>query len=63
MLILIRYPQQSIKIGDTIDLRVLSIRGQQVRIGIEASKSVAVLREELKEHEVVWLATSVINSV
>ncbi len=47
MLILTRRPQEAIIIGDDVTIRVLSIRGNQVRIGIDAPKSVDVDREEI----------------
>lgn len=47
MLVLSRRANQSIVIGSDIVVRVLDIRGDQVRIGIEAPRSVAVHREEV----------------
>ncbi len=47
MLILTRRPQEAIIIGDDVTIRLLSIRGNQVRIGIDAPKSVDVDREEI----------------
>ena len=47
MLILTRNVGQSIKIGDDISLTVLGVQGNQVRIGIEAPRDVAVHREEI----------------
>lgn len=47
MLILTRRPQESIKIGDDVTVTVLSIKGNQVRIGIDAPKDVQVHREEI----------------
>lgn len=49
MLVLTRETGQSLAIGDTIEVAVLSVRGDQVRIGIRAPKEVLVLREELVE--------------
>jgi len=49
MLILTRRVGETICIGDDVRATVLGIRGNQVRIGIEAPKEVPVHREELKE--------------
>lgn len=47
MLILTRKPGEVICIGNDITLTVLSVYGQQVRLGINAPKGVAVDREEI----------------
>ena len=47
MLVLSRRANQSIVIGPDIIVRVLDIRGDQVRIGVEAPRSVTVHREEV----------------
>ena len=49
MLILTRKPGESINIGDDVSVVVLSNRGNQVRIGINAPKEVTILREEVAE--------------
>jgi carbon storage regulator len=49
MLILTRRPVESIKIGDNIEIMVLGIRGNQVRIGISAPRELPVHREEIFE--------------
>lgn len=47
MLILTRKPGETLKIGDDITVHILSVNGRQVRIGIDAPKSVEVHREEI----------------
>jgi len=47
MLVLTRKEGQTIRIGADITVTVLSVRGSQVRIGIDAPRATAVLRSEL----------------
>ena len=47
MLVLTRKGNQSIMIGDDIEVSVLAIMGEKVRIGIEAPRSVPVFRKEV----------------
>lgn len=49
MLVLTRKVQQSIVIGDGIEIVVLEVRGEQVRLGIRAPKDVVVHRKEVYE--------------
>ncbi len=49
MLVLTRKLHQSIVIGDGIEVVVLEVRGEQVRLGIKAPKNVAVHRKEIYE--------------
>ncbi len=47
MLILTRRVGESLMIGDNVTVTVLGVKGNQVRIGVDAPKSVAVHREEI----------------
>ncbi len=47
MLILTRKPGESIMIGDTIEISLVDIKGDQVKIGINAPKNVKVYRKEV----------------
>lgn len=47
MLVLTRKPNQSIMIGDNVEVSVLSIVGEKVRIGIEARRDIPVFRKEV----------------
>lgn len=47
MLILTRKSGEGIRIGDHITLKVIEIRGNQVRLGIEAPRDMSVHREEI----------------
>lgn len=47
MLVLSRKKNETIQIGDDIEIRILEVKGDTVRIGIEAPKSVDILRGEL----------------
>jgi carbon storage regulator len=47
VLVLTRKSNQSIMIGDDIEISVLAVMGEKVRIGIEAPRSVPVFRREV----------------
>jgi len=47
VLVLTRRPNQSIMIGDDIEVSVLSIMGEKVRIGIQAPRDIPVFRKEV----------------
>jgi len=47
MLVLTRRTGETLSIGDSIQVTVLPVRGDQVRIGIAAPRDIAVIREEI----------------
>ena len=47
MLILTRRPGETVMIGDDVTVTVLGVKGNQVRVGVNASKEVEVHREEI----------------
>ena len=47
MLILTRKVGESVLIGEDISITVLSVRGNQVKLGVQAPKEVSVHREEI----------------
>lgn len=47
MLILTRKVGETLMIGDQVEVTILSIKGNQVRIGVNAPKEVPVHREEI----------------
>ena len=49
MLVLARKVGQSIVINDNIEILVIEVRGDQVRLGIEAPRAIPVHRKELLE--------------
>jgi carbon storage regulator len=49
MLVLTRKLGESIRIGDTITVKIVDLDGRHVKLGIEAPKNVSVNREEIYE--------------
>lgn len=47
MLILTRKIGESLLIGDNVEITVLSVRGNQVKLGVNAPKNISVHREEI----------------
>lgn len=49
MLILTRKLGEMIRIGDDVTVRVIEVRGSQIRLGVEAPATVRIYREEIYE--------------
>ncbi len=49
MLVLARKLNQSIMINDDIEVMILDIQGEQVKLGLKAPKSVKIFRKEIYE--------------
>jgi carbon storage regulator len=49
MLVLSRQKDESIMIGDEVEITIVDVRGDKVRLGITAPKSIAVHRKEVYE--------------
>jgi len=47
MLVLTRKKNEAIQIGDDIEIKILSIDGDQIKLGIEAPKSIEIHRKEV----------------
>ncbi|MBG9548639.1 carbon storage regulator CsrA [Cytobacillus firmus] len=47
MLVLTRKPNEAIRIGDDITIKILSTDGDQIKIGIEAPKNIEIHRQEI----------------
>jgi carbon storage regulator len=58
MLVLSRKPGEKICIGSDITLTVLEVKGNRVRIGIEAPNQVAILRRELDDAKDAFLTAN-----
>jgi carbon storage regulator CsrA len=50
MLVLTRKLQQQIKIGDEVVVTILRVKGNTVRVGVQAPRDVRVIRGELPKH-------------
>ena len=50
MLVLSRKLGEKVRIGDDIDLVILEVKGNRVRIGLSAPAQVHIVRQELLEH-------------
>jgi carbon storage regulator len=47
MLVLSRHKEESIMIGDDIEVKIVGIRGRSVKLGIEAPRQVSIHRREV----------------
>ncbi|MBU4526821.1 MAG: carbon storage regulator CsrA [Desulfomicrobium sp.] len=47
MLILSRRPGESVHVGDDIKITILSIKGQQIKLGLDVPEHMPVYREEI----------------
>ena len=61
MLVLSRKQNQEIHIGDQVKITVLKVKGNTVRLGIEAPRSVRVVRGELPPRETVKQMTVMVT--
>lgn len=52
MLVLSRSKEESIMIGDEVEVMIIDIRGNKVRLGITAPKSIPVHRKEV--YKAIW---------
>lgn len=57
MLVLTRRSRESLKVGDDVEITILGIQGNSVRIGVLAPKDVPVHREEVYERIKAELTT------
>jgi carbon storage regulator len=49
MLVLSRQKDESIMVGDEVEITIVDVRGDKVRLGISAPRSIAVHRKEVYE--------------
>jgi carbon storage regulator len=49
MLVLTRRPGEWISVGDDVTIRVLSVKGDHVQLGVDAPRQIAVHRGEIRE--------------
>ena len=61
MLVLSRKVDETIHIGDSVQVKILAISGNRVRIGIDAPGDVQVIRGELNEWQELSFAESPID--
>ena len=60
MLVLSRQKEESIMIGDNIEITIVDVRGDKVRLGINAPKEISVHRREI--FDAIQKENSEINS-
>lgn len=52
MLILTRRPGESLLIGDDVEITLINVEGNQVKVGIKAPDAITILRAELVDRQV-----------
>ena len=62
MLVLTRKHQEQIRIGDNVTLTILKVKGNTVKVGIEAPRDVRVVRGELPPKEMGVVSSAVASS-
>jgi carbon storage regulator CsrA len=63
MLVLSRKQQEQIKIGDQITVTIVRVKGNTVRVGIEAPRDVRVIRAELPKADNGTSATATVDGM
>jgi carbon storage regulator len=48
MLVLTRRPNESFFVGDEVNIKVLEVKGSQVKIGIDAPRDIQIVRDDVK---------------
>jgi carbon storage regulator len=48
MLVLTRRPNESFFVGENVNIKVLEVKGSQVKIGIEAPRDIQIVRDDVK---------------
>ncbi|MCM3410143.1 MULTISPECIES: carbon storage regulator CsrA [Bacillaceae] len=69
MLVLTRKTSESIKIGEDIEITILSINGDQIKLGINAPRDVEIHRKEIylsiqeSNSEAASISTNILNEI
>ena len=48
MLVLTRRPNESFFVGENVNIKVLEVKGSQVKIGIDAPRDIQIVRDDVK---------------
>ena len=48
MLVLTRRPNESFLVGENVNIKVLEVKGSQVKIGIDAPREIQIVRDDVK---------------
>ena len=62
MLVLGRKVDESIQIGDDIEVTILRIQGSSIRVGIQAPDHLQILRGEIESSQIAWHAETTLDS-